>query len=309
MFYANIMNNCPNFVMIQNECNMRKLFSLLAILWCCSALAQSSPSRVVEGSVYSQILQCSRSYNIYLPGGYDEDTEKSYPILYLLHGAGDDHTTWENRAHVRDVMNNLVRSGQVEEMIIVMPMAGIAKGETKSYLGYFNFPEWKYEDFFFQEFIPEIEKRYRVKADKHSRAIAGLSMGGGGCTSYAQKHPEMFCVSYAMSALMDNPASRILDPNDNSMWTLMRKSAVENSCVAFVRDASDQTLEQLKTVKWFVDCGDEDFLLEVNLDFARVMKDRAVPFELRIRDGVHDWEYWHSALYISLPYLSRNFGN
>ena len=82
---------------------------------------------------------------------------------------------------------------------------------------------------------------------------------------------------------------------------------MENSCVAFVRDASDQTLEQLKTVKWFVDCGDEDFLLEVNLDFARVMKDRAVPFELRIRDGVHDWEYWHSALYICLPFLSRTF--
>ena len=288
---------------------MKKFLTLFLLLCSCAAFAQTEKSKVVSDTLYSNILKCNRAFNVYLPHNYKADADKSYPVLYLLHGYTDDQQMWHKRGHVRDVMNNLVRSGQVDEMIIVMPMAGIAKGETETYHGYFNLPDWKYEDFFFQEFIPAVESRYRIKADKQHRAIAGLSMGGGGCTSYAQKHPEMFCVSYAMSALMDNPSNRVLAEDDNSMWTLMRKSAVENSCVAFVRDASDQTVEQLKTVKWFVDCGDEDFLLEVNLDFIRVMKDRTIPFELRIRDGVHDWEYWHSALYICLPFLSREFEN
>ena len=287
---------------------MRKLVSLFALLYCCVAMAQPEASVVVTDSIYSNILNCSRSYNIYLPHNYNVDLDKSYPVLYLLHGAGDTHTKWEERAHVKDVMNNLVRSAQVDEMIIVMPMAGVVEGERQSYMGYFNYRGWHYEDFFFAEFIPEIERRYRIKADKHNRAIAGLSMGGGGCTSYAQKHPEMFCAVYAMSALMENPANRIISPDDDSVWTHLWRSAAENSCVRFVRDASEDEIESLKSVKWFIDCGDEDFLLEPNMNFVRVMMEKSVPFELRIRDGIHDWEYWHSALYTCLPFLSQFYG-
>lgn len=272
-------------------------------------MAQSQKSRIVTDTVYSDILNCGRCCNVYLPRNYNVDTERSYPVLYLLHGAGDNHTKWAARAHVRDVMNNLVNSDLAEEMIIVMPMAGIAEGETNSYLGYFNYPDWRYEDFFFEEFIPEIERRYRIKSDKQNRAIAGLSMGGGGCTSYAQKHPEMFCAVYAMSALMDNPANRKIDQGTAPKRAMMWQTAIENSCVAFVRNASEQTLDQLRTVKWFVDCGDDDYLLQVNLDFVQMMMEKSVPFEFRVRDGVHDWEYWHSALYICLPFISNVFGD
>lgn len=287
---------------------MRKILSFVLLLCTCSAFAQSEKSKVVTDTVYSHILKCDRAFNVYLPHNYNVDVDKSYPVLYLLHGYSDDHQQWARRGHVREVMNNLVRSGQVEEMIVVMPMAGIAKGEKDSYHGYFNVPNWKYEDFFFQEFLPEVEKRYRIKADKQHRAVAGLSMGGGGCTSYAQKHPDMFCAAYAMSALMGRVPGREEKSAKDEKQYVMWKSAAANSCVDFVNNADAQTLEQLKSVKWFVDCGDEDFLLEVNLQFIKAMMDNGIPMELRIRDGVHDWEYWHAALYICLPFLDRTFG-
>ena len=289
--------------------NMKKFLTLFLLLCSCAAFAQTEKSKVVSDTLYSNILKCNRAFNVYLPHNYKADADKSYPVLYLLHGYTDDQQMWHKRGHVREVMNNLVRSGQVDEMIIVMPMAGIAKGETETYHGYFNLPDWKYEDFFFQEFIPAVESRYRIKADKQHRAIAGLSMGGGGSTSYGQKHPDMFCAVYAMSALMGRVPGREISSAKDAKQYAMWKSAADNSCVDFVNNASPQTVEQLKSVNWFVDCGDEDFLLDVNFQFIKAMRDKGIPMELRIRDGVHDWEYWHSALYICLPYLDRLFQN
>ena len=112
-----------------------------------------------------------------------------------------------------------------------------------------------------------------------------------------------------MSALMDNAPERQPKPGDDPKKIIMWNSAIENSCIAFVRDASDETVQKLKTVKWFVDCGDEDFLLSVNLDFVSAMMAKGIPFELRVRDGIHDWEYWHTSLSTCLPFMNRTFAN
>ena len=112
-----------------------------------------------------------------------------------------------------------------------------------------------------------------------------------------------------MSALMGRVPGREVSSAKDAKQYAMWKSAADNSCVDFVNNATPQTVEQLKSVNWFVDCGDEDFLLDVNFQFIKAMRDKGIPMELRIRDGVHDWEYWHSALYICLPYLDRLFQN
>lgn len=75
----------------------------------------------------------------------------------------------------------------------------------------------------------------------------------------------------------------------------------------FVAEADSQSRERLRSVQWFVDCGDDDFLLDRNIDFTRAMRHAAIPCQFRVRDGVHDWEYWHTALYLCLPFVSRNF--
>ena len=72
-------------------------------------------------------------------------------------------------------------------------------------------------------------------------------------------------------------------------------------------NADDATLDRLRTVKWFIDCGDDDFILDLSLQMYQTMRRKRVPCELRVRDGVHNWEYWHLALRLSLPFASRNF--
>lgn len=290
---------------------MNKTFMLLALCVSLNVSAQMSgwgpQSRVVTDSIKSETLATVRQYNVYLPKTFDTDLSRQYPVLYLLHGIMDTNRGWTMRGHIQDVMDCLVASGEVEEMIVVTPDAG---GEiNKDWNGYFNMPGWNYEDFFFNEFVPAIEKRYRVKSDKSHRAIAGLSMGGGGATSYAQTHPEMFAACYAMSALMDNPdfGQPMPSKDSTSKMDLLTLAVKGKSCIDKVRNSDEATKNQLRTVNWFVDCGDDDFLLSRNIEFVQAMKMAGIPVEFRVRDGGHTWEYWHSALYIALPFVSRNF--
>lgn len=287
---------------------MKRILTLVLLLSSAVAFAQNEKSKVVTDTISSKILGCKRAYNIYLPQNYNVDKDKSYPVLYLLHGYSDDNTNWTKRGHVRDVMINLVRAGEVEEMIIVMPNAGKKAEETYACHGYFNHPHWKYEDYFFQELMPQVEAKYRIKADRQHRAIAGLSMGGGGTISYAQRHPELFCAAYAMSAFMGTPEDYNKERHSNPDTKAFVEGALRHDCVKYVNEATKSQLEGLKSIKWYLDCGDDDYLLCGNLNFILAMKSRGVPMQIRIREGAHNWEYWNSALYIALPFFSRNFG-
>jgi len=265
-------------------------------------------SKVETKTITSKVLDADREYTVFLPKSYDVDTSKKYPILYLLHGMMDTNSGWYERGHLKDVMDQLVASGEACEMIIVTPNAGgnIYEG---AWNGYFDMPGWKYETFFYTEFLPYIEKTYRVIGDKQHRAIAGLSMGGGGTTGYAQRHSDMFSSAYAMSALMSIPeqgAAPSQNPDDK--MAILTKSVIENSCIRYVEEADDSRKNKLRSVVWFVDCGDDDFLLDRNIEFFQAMRNAEIPCQFRVRDGGHTWEYWHSALYTCLPFVTRNFG-
>ena len=288
---------------------MGKLFCIIISTLTLSVFAQSKEpnSQILTDSLYSHILKDKREYNIYLPKSYSTDTIRKYPILYLLHGLDDTNKGWTERGHVKDVMDQLVASEEVCEMIIVTPNAGgnINKG---SWNGYFDMPGWRYETFFFSEFLPYIEKSYRIIGDKRHRAIAGLSMGGGGATAYGQKHSNMFGIVYAMSALMTSPEIKKTEKDSIKKRILLYKSVYENDCIRYVEESDDMRKNELRSIKWFIDCGDDDFLFDSNIRFVQAMSKAKIPIELRVRDGGHTWEYWHSALYICLPYISRNFG-
>ena len=264
-------------------------------------------SRVEEKTIHSEILNADRNYSVYLPAGYASNTDKKYPVLYLLHGMNGTNKDWPGRGHLQDVMDQLRAAGEVCEMIVISPDAGGNIGEGV-WNGYFDMEGWAYERFFFEEFLPAVEKEYRIKGDKASRAIAGLSMGGGGSTSYAQRHADMFCACYAMSALMHLDAPQAQAPRDekDKMWHLT-KAVNKLSCVDFVNNADDKAKEALRTVAWYIDCGDDDFLFECNMNLVLAMRKAGVPYQLRVRDGGHTWEYWHSALYDALPFVSRIF--
>lgn len=295
----------------------RFLFSIALACLSLAAVAQNSSqqeqlrqmmrnqSRTEVKTMHSKILNAERQYTVFLPAGYEMNTDQTYPVLYLLHGMNGTHEDWAGRGHLKDVMDQLKASGEVCDMIVIMPNAG-GNIYDEVWNGYFDMDGWAYERFFYEEFLPTVEKEYRIKGDKAHRAIAGLSMGGGGSTSYAQRHADMFCACYAMSALMHYPA-----PNPsgekNKMWHMLT-AANKYSCVEYVKNADEKTKEALKTVAWYIDCGDDDFLFEYNIDLVLAMRKAGIPHQLRVRDGAHTWEYWHSALYDALPFVSRTFG-
>lgn len=117
-----------------------------------------SKNRIVNGgfgasivetdTLYSNVLGASREFTIYLPAGYETDTIRRYPILYLLHGFSDTNQSWFHNAPLSAVADKLIESGEIHPMIIVSPNAGGQPGVDWN--GYFDMPGWKYETFFFQ---------------------------------------------------------------------------------------------------------------------------------------------------------------
>ena len=275
------------------------MLSLIAVATLAAATAQpqSQPqrSRVEEGTMTSALLGGEKKYMIYLPAGYDADPNRKYPVLYLLHGAGDDHTGWSQKGNMQMITDEHLEAGLAVPMIVVMPDAsgesGGPEGGSTRNRGYFNQPEWRYEDHFFEEFIPHIERTYRIIGDKRHRAVSGLSMGGGGSVGYAQHHPEMFSSSCPLSGALSG----------------MGRSYTTDSHVDFVRNATPEQVEALRGVRWWVDCGDDDFLWQANIDFFSAMKEKQIPLQFRMRNGAHNWEYWTSALPPVLTFVSAGF--
>jgi len=284
---------------------VKKLFTSI-VLFCFvfAAFAQwPAMGKVEYKTMPSKILNQDREYAIYLPKSYATNPDKKYPVLYLLHGGGGSHTDWEKQGHLTAAANQIIDGNEACEMIVVCPEAG------KNLMNYFNSPGWLYEDYFFQELIPYIEANFRVKADKKNRAIAGLSMGGGGTVVYASHHPEMFCAAYSMSGYFyrhDN--LRWINFND-PVQKKVHQLVEDNNCIKYMQSASPEKVEAMKTVNWFIDCGDDDFTLKANLEFVLALNEKAIPHQLRVRDGGHTWEYWNSALYIALPFVSNCFRN
>ena len=283
---------------------MKKIvFAALMLLLCLPVVA----GKIVTDTVKSQILGADVPCNVYLPDGFDRNASQHYSVIYLLHGFSDDYRAWRDKGQMQTVVDELVGTGECVPVVIVMPNAG-GPDTRNTWNGYFNMPGWSYEDFFFQEFLPTVEKKYRAVGDKEHRAVMGLSMGGGGSTVYCQRHPDMFSSCYAMSAWLDNEKREVKPGEEKDKSYLVTQSVNEHSALRFMEQADDATKEKLRTVKWFFDCGDDDFLFDQSIKIHQLMRAAWIHDELRIRNGVHNWEYWHQALRMALPFASRNFG-
>jgi enterochelin esterase-like enzyme len=189
-------------------------------------------------------------------------------------------------------------------MVIVMPDAsGEGKDHNGLNFGYFDQTNWPYERFFIEEFIPYIERTYRIKADQRTRAIAGLSMGGYGTMFYTMRHPELFSSACPISARMSGtPYNKNRSYTDEYITTLDSLAGVK-----IAQSLSDEQVAALRKVRLRVDCGDDDYLFDGNIDFVRALRSHKIPVELRVRDGGHSWIYWQTALPDILTYVSIGF--
>ncbi len=268
-----------------------------------------SGSDVLERTIQSQILNREMRYNVYLPAGY-KTSGYAYPVLYLLHGLGDNQTTWNDAEHgnLHKIADDWFRERGLDKMIVVMPDAGRT--------WYLNSSNGRYEDYFFQELIPQIERSYRCKTEKKYRAIAGLSMGGHGSLLYAIHHPDMFQSCYAMSSGVITEEELVQMPQET--YSEVYKDALGDTIdldrltpqvldTQVLHLVANMPEAQRQQVRFFIDCGDDDFLIRGNCALHLEMKRLGIPHEFRVRDGSHTWEYWRTALPTAFEFITEGF--
>ena len=188
---------------------MRRCFLVLILL---AVFILSFPahaqSRIDCNALHSRILKFAVHYCVYLPASYDRGAKKNppqrFPVLYFLHGLGDNEQTLFNSGGWT-LIDDLRQQHKLGDFLIVAP-----EGRRSFYINSAD-GSVRYSDFFVQEFIPLIESKYRVSSGRKNRAISGISMGGYGALRFAFSHPEMFSAVSAQSAALITESPQELD--------------------------------------------------------------------------------------------------
>ena len=272
-------------------------------------VAQVSRGTVQEGIIIkSKILDRDVRYTVYLPFDYNTSS-RYYPVTYLLHGYTDDDTGWLQFGEANLIADEAIAKREIPPMIIVMP-----DGDVSFYMNNHDGTE-RYEDFFFEEFIPHVESEYRIRKEKRFRGIAGLSMGGYGALLYSFKHPDMFAACAAYSAAVRINEDLLNEKGWGPLWEKLygKQPKDESEISQHILDnspiyiAQNTDIEKLKKVRIYMDCGDDDFLYRGNSTLHIVLRDLEIPHEYRVRNGGHQWSYWRSGLVDGLKFIGVSF--
>lgn len=285
---------------------MNRFFTLLFVtVFALPVFSQTG--KVIESLKFeSKLVGYPVEYSVYLPADY-ETSNRSYPVLYLLHGYSDDETGWVQFGEANSVADKAIASGDATSCIIVMP-----DGKVTWYANSFDGKD-PWEDMFIKEFIPFIEKQYRIRPQKQFRAIAGLSMGGNGALLLSMRHTELFssCVAMSAGTFTDEEVEKNsqFDHYFGSIYGPKPASGVSEYWKAYsplhLLDSVDK--DKIKSVRFYIDCGDDDFLYKGNSALHVKMRDLGIPHEYRVRNGSHEWSYWRTGLYDGLKFISQEF--
>ncbi|MBO6238747.1 MAG: esterase [Bacteroidales bacterium] len=230
----------------------------------------------------SKLLGYSRRLTVYTPYGYEANPKKKYPVLYLLHGAGGDEEAWISMGRTAQILDNLIEKGLAEPMIVVMPNGNPGQQAART----LGIPEkqmnWRAPEFqnvyvrsLCEEIVPFIEKNFRAIAKPASRAIAGLSMGGGHTISASILYPEMFDYICPLSAAGQASAEQI---------AALKKAGVR---------------------LYFLACGDADFLFQGSQQLDKTLTEQGLDHVYFVSDGGHTWSNWRLYLNTFAPKLFK----
>ncbi len=260
--------------------------------------------------IKSDILKRDVTYTVYLPEGY-ETNQRTYPVTYLLHGYGDSDDGWIQFGEINRLADAAIKKGKIAPMLIVTP-DGFKSFYMNAADGSMN-----YEDFFIKELIPHIEKTFKAKTDKRFRGIAGLSMGGYGSLLYALKYPNMFSAAAPLSAAIWT--NEDYENMKEGMYNTYFGSSIGKNLKGKERLTANwqansifsiidkKTTDELSAVKYWIDCGDDDFLTVGNAELHIALTNKNVAHEFRMRDGIHSWTYWRTGVIDALSFISDNF--
>ena len=261
--------------------------------------------RVECNSVPSKILARGVPYCIVLPAAFDRDKSRHFPVLYALHGLGDNEQ-YLVHSGLWNLVEDMRERGALKDFLIASP-----DGDRAFYI---NSKDGKsrYEDFLVLEFFPFIEKRYRAAPGRANRAITGVSMGGYGALHLAFHHPELFSSVSAQSAALVEKLPNVLgnvpspersralsafgNPPDAAFWE-------KNSPIMLARTAN------LAGLKIYFDCGDQDdYGFETGATaLDKVLASRHIVHEFHIYPGRHDAVYFAAHIPASFEFASRGF--
>ena len=291
--------------------NIKKVLTGLFFICMINLASAQSAGKVIEHNVVkSTILHKEVPYAIYLPADY-ASSERTYPVVYLLHGLGDNHASWVQFGEVNRYADKAIAEGTIPPMIIVMP-----EGDSSWYINSYA-DKVSYEDFFVKEFMPSVEKTWRIKSNKRYRGIAGLSMGGYGSMIYALKYPDLFAAAAPLSAGIftdDEMVAMTPEKWERRLGHLIGHGLkgkerltgawYNNSILKLVENRST---EDLSKVRYWIDCGDDDWLSKGNCLLHIAFNEKNVPHEFRVRNGAHSWSYWRTGITDALQFIGQSF--
>ena len=218
----------------------------------------------------SKTVGTRRQMQVYTPPGYSSD--KTNPVLYLLHGIGGDETEWQRFATPGVLLDNLIADGKAVPMVIVMPNGRAQandRAEGNVYAGSAAFANFERD--LLDDVIPAIESRYSVSTDREHRALAGLSMGGGQTLNFGLAHLDRFAWLGAFSSAPNTKAPAELAPDPDALT------------------------HQLKL--FYLSCGNRDGLFRISQGLHVYLKERNVPHIWNVDGHAHDPTHWRNNLY------------
>ena len=288
---------------------MKKSFVILVCLTLISSVF--AVGKVIESiEMKSSLMEYPVKYSVYLPEDYDT-SQRSYPVVYLLHGRTDDETSWIQFGELNRFIDEGIKSGNIPPAIFIMPDGKLTWYSNE--IGTKN--AWR--DMFIKEFIPTIEKKYRIRAKKEFRAIAGISMGGFGALSISLTNPDLFssCVVLSGGFYTDD---ELINMDDTKYANYFSKYCGENlkgkdristswKAISPYSLIEKVPVEISNTVRYRLDCGNLDRFLNSNFKMHLKMDEYKIKHEFIVRNGNHGWVYWRESLPETLKFFGAGF--
>lgn len=275
---------------------MRKITLSLIVCFLFSIAAHAQATQTAQAAktetvqFESKLIGKKLPYIAIFPASYEKETKTRYPVLYLLHGLTGHYDNWTSKS-------KLTEYALKHSFIIITP-----EGNDGWYTDSATVPTEKYESYFIQELMPDVQKRYRTIEKREGRAVAGLSMGGYGSLKFGLKYPDMFAFAGSLSGAF--AAARWKEKELD--MTLIGKYVKPSLMLVYGKDDSttrpandvyklikDLTPEQIAKLPYiYVSCGTEDGLIVFNMEMASLLVEKKIPHEYRQLPGIHNWVYW-----------------
>ncbi|HSF90345.1 MAG TPA: alpha/beta hydrolase-fold protein [Saprospiraceae bacterium] len=292
---------------------MKRLNLLMLICFAAVTLVAEGNKRIVEGlSMQSAILGQEVKYSIVLPADYFK-TKKKYPVVYLLHGLGDDESSWLEYGRIAQITDKEIGDKEITSMIFVMPQ-GFRNYYVNDFAGNFL-----YEDMFIQELVPFIDNTYRTIQDNTHRAVMGYSMGGFGALMLPARHPDVFSVSVPLSVSVRTDAQYMVEDASewNDQWGRLfggvGKTGTDRITEYYKQYSpfhffNSGNANSFLGLRLFIDNGDdEQTLCRSNEELHILLRNLGIRHQYRVRNGGHEFSYWRDALPDALRFISDSF--